>query len=59
MGLQTGTATVENSMEVAKKLKIKLGQYPIITFCKETKPLSQSDIHTPMFIAVLFKIKKC
>ena len=49
---------MENSMEVAKKLKIKLGQYPIITFCKETKPLSQSDIHTPMFIAALFKIKK-
>ena len=65
-GMQTGTATLENSMEVPQKLKIELlydaaiallGIYP-----KDTKTLIQRDTCIPVFIsatAKLWKEPKC
>ena len=62
VGIQTGAATVENSMEITQKIKNGyafdtaiplLGIHP-----KEPKPLIQKNISTPMFIAVLFTIAK-
>ena len=62
VGMQTGVATVESSMEVPQKLRIEstcnpvsplLGIYP-----KNMEILIQKDICTPMFIAALFIIVK-
>ena len=62
VGMQTGAATVENSMEFPQKIKNGpaydqmiplLGIYP-----KKLKTLIQKNISTPMFIAVLFTIAK-
>ena len=58
VGKQTGTATVEDNMEVPQKFKNRtipplLGIYP-----KNTKTLIQEDICTPMFIAALFTTAK-
>ena len=62
VGMQTGTATVESSMEIPQKIKNRsafdpeiplLGIYP-----KEPKRLIQKNKSTPMFVAVLFIITK-
>ena len=62
MGMQTGAATLENSMEVPQKLKIELpynlaiallGIYP-----RDTGVLFQRDTCTPIFIAALSIIAK-
>ena len=63
VGIQTGAATVENSMEITQKIKngyafdtaiSLLGIHPM-----EPKTLIWKDISTPMFIAVLiFTIAK-
>jgi len=59
VGMQTGAATVEDSLEVAQKLKTEL---PVITllgiYPKNTKTLIRRDICTPMFTAALFTIAK-
>ena len=62
VGMQTGAATMENSIKVRQKVKNRtacdlaitvLGIYP-----KNTKILIQCDVCTPMFVAVLFAIAK-
>ena len=55
VGMQTGAATVESSMEFLQKLKMELPYDPEILilgiFPKETETLTQKNICTPMFIA--------
>ena len=62
VGMQTGVATVENTMKLSQKLKMKLpfdlpvpflGIYP-----KKPETPIQKNISTPMFIAALFTIAK-
>ena len=62
VGMQTGAATLENSMVVPQNLKLELpydlafallGIYP-----KDTKRQIQRDMYTLMFIAVLSTIAK-
>ena len=57
-----GAATVENSMEVPKKLKIELLCDPAIpllgVYAKEIKSLSWRDICISMFIAALVTVTK-
>jgi len=62
VGMQTGAATVENSMEIPEKVtnrttlqssNLTLGIYP-----KNTKTLTQRDTCTPIFTAALFTIAK-
>ena len=62
VGMQTGTATVENSMQFPQKIKIKLpfdsaipllGLYP-----KNPETSMQKNLCTPMFIAAQFTIAK-
>ena len=54
-GMQIGAATMENTMEDIKKLKIKLpynpGIPPLSIFPKKSKAQIINDIYTPMFIA--------
>ena len=61
--MQTGAATVENSMDFLKKLKTEqpfdpaillLGLYP-----KNPETPIQKNLCTPMFTAALFIIAKC
>ena len=64
VGMQTGTATVENSMEFPKKtLKMELSFDPAIPllglYPKNPKSPIQKNLCTPMFVAVLFTIAKC
>ena len=60
--MQTGSATVENSMEVLKKLKIELHYDPAVAllgiYPKDTGVLFQRGTCTPMFIATLSTIAK-
>ena len=64
VGMQTGAATVENSMEISKKKvqKIELPYDPAIAplgiYPKTTKILIQKDTCTLMFITVLSTIAK-
>ena len=62
VGLQIGTATIKNNVEVLQKIKLELpydlaislmGIYP-----NKSKMQIQKDICTPMFIATLFTIAK-
>ena len=62
VGMQTGEATVENSMEVSQKTKngmpfdpaiLLLGLYP-----KSPETPTQKILCTPMFIAAQFTIAK-
>ena len=62
VGIQTGAATVESSVEIPQKIKNGsvfdpaiplLGIYP-----KKPKTLIEKNISTPMFIAALFTITK-
>ena len=63
VGLQIGTAAVENSMEVSqKKLRTDLPYDPAIPlleiYPKNLKPHIQKDICTPIFIAALFTVAR-
>ena len=62
VGMQTGVATVESSMEIPQKLKMDPPFDPAIPLLgihlKEAKTLIQKNISTPMFIAALFIIAK-
>ena len=60
--MQTGTATLENSMEFLTKLKMELPFDPVIPLLginsKNPKTPIQKNICTPMFIEALFTIAK-
>ena len=60
VGMQIDTATMENSMEVPKKLKIELPYDPAIPLLGiyPEKTIIQKDTCTPMFIATLFTIAR-
>ena len=62
VGMQTGAATLENSMEVLKKLKIELPYDPAIALLDiypwDTGVLFQRHTCIPMFIAALSTIAK-
>ena len=60
VGMQIYTATTENSMEIPKKLGIKLPYdpaIPLLGICPE-ETLIEKDTCTPMFIATLFTIAR-
>ena len=61
VGMQTGAATVENSMEL--KLKVELPFAPAIPllglYPKNPKTPIQKNLCTPMIIAAQFTIAKC
>ena len=64
VGMQTGTATVENSMEFPKKtLKMELSFDPAIPllglYPKNPETPIQKNLCTPMFTAAQFTIVKC
>ena len=60
VGMQTSTATMENSVEIPKKLEIELPYYPAIPLLgihtKENR--IERDMCTPMFIIALFTIAR-
>ena len=60
VGMQTSTATMENSVEIPLKLKIELPFNPAIPLLgihtEDTR--IERDTCTPMFIAVLFTIAR-
>ena len=60
VGMQTSTATMENRVEISKKLEIELLYDPAISLLgihtKETR--SERDMCTPMLIAALFIIAR-
>lgn len=62
VGMQISAATMENSIVVLQKLKIKGPNDPAIPlldiYPKERKPAFQGDNYTPMFIAALFTTAK-
>ena len=69
VGMQIGTTTVENIMEVSQNIKNRTTIWPrnftpgYIYLKKQNqtkipKPLIQKDTHTPMFTATLFTIAK-
>ena len=62
VGMQTGAATLENSMEVPQKTKNRTTQDPAIAlldiYPRDTDVLFGRDTCTPMFIAVLSTIPK-
>ena len=62
VGIQTGVATLENSMEVFKKLKIELPYDSAITllgiYPKNTGVMIRRGTCTPMFTAALLTIAK-
>jgi len=60
--MQTGAATLENSMEIPLNLNMEVPYNPAITllgiYAKNTKILIQRDTCTPVFIAALCTIAK-
>ena len=60
--MQAGTATVEKSMELLKKLKIELPYDPAIAllgiYPKDTNIVIRRGTCTPMFIAAMSTIAK-
>ena len=60
VGMQTSTATLENNVEILKKLEIELPYDPAIPLLgrhtEETR--IERDTCTPMFIAALFTIAR-
>ena len=60
VGILTGTVSMENSMEVFKKLKIELPYYPTILLLGiyPEKTIIQKESCTTMFTAALFTIAK-
>ena len=61
--MQTGAATVENSMEFPQKTKTELPFYPEIPllelYPKKIETSIRKNLCTPMFIAAQFTIAKC
>ena len=59
--LQTGAATMENSMEFPQKTKNEAAFWPSNSTARIKSPETpiQKNLCTPMFIAVLFTIAKC
>ena len=62
VGMQTGEATVENSMDFLRKLKMELPFDPAIPllglYRKNPETPIQKNLCTPMFIAAQFTIAK-
>ena len=62
VGMQVGTATLENNVEVPSKVKIELPCDPAIAllgiYPKDTDTMKRRAICTPMFIAALSRIVK-
>ena len=60
VGMQTSTATMENSVEIPEKLEIELPYDPAISLLgKHTEETRiERDMCTPMFIAALFIIAR-
>ena len=62
VGMQVGTATLENSMEVPQKVKIELPYDPAIAllgiYPKDTDIVKRRAMCTPMFIPALSTITK-
>ena len=62
VGMQTGEATVENSMEFPQKIKLELPFDPAIPllglYPKNPETPIQNNLCTPMFIAAQFTIAK-
>ena len=62
VGMQTGAATVESSMEIPQKLKMDLPFDPAIPllgmYPKELKTLIRKNISIPMFTEALFEVVK-
>nr|KAF6355252.1 hypothetical protein mMyoMyo1_011435 [Myotis myotis] len=62
VGMQTGAATMEDSMSFLKKLKMELPFDPVIPllgiYPKKPETPIRKDICTPMFIAAQFTIAK-
>ena len=60
VGMQTSTATMENSVEILKNLQIELPYDPAIPLLGiHTKEIrSERDMCTPMFISALFIIAR-
>ena len=63
MGMQTGAASMENSMNFLRKLKMELPFDPTIPllglYPKNPETPIQKNLCAPMFIAALFTIGKC
>ena len=63
VGMQTGEATVENSMEFPQNLKMELPFDPAIPllglYPKNPETPIQKNLCTPVFIAAQFTIAKC
>ena len=63
MGMQTGVATVENTMEFPQKTKNGTAfdsAIPLLgLYTKNPETPIQKNLCTPMFIAVLFTMVKC
>ena len=60
VGMQTSTATMENSVEIPKKLEIELPYDPAIPLLgiHTEETIIERDMCTPMFIAALFIIAR-
>ena len=63
VGIQTGEATVEKSMQFPQKTKNGIAFDPVIPllalYPKNLETLTQKNPFTPMFIAAQFTIAKC
>ena len=63
VGIQTGVATVENSMRFPQKLKMELPFDPAIPllglYPKNPETAIQKNLCTPMFTVAQFTIAKC
>ena len=63
VGMRTGAATVENSVDFLRKLKMEMPFDPAIPllglYCKNPGTPIQKNLCTPMFIAAQFTIAKC
>ena len=61
VGMQTGIATVENSMEFPQKMELPFDpEIPLLVlYPKNSETPIQKNLCTPMFIAALFTIAKC
>ena len=59
VGLQTGAATVESSLELLQKLKMEVPYDPAIPllgiYSEKFTTLIQKNMHTPTFIATFIK----
>ena len=62
VGMQTGAATVESSMEIPQKLKMKLPYELVVLllgiYLKKSRTLIQKNVSISTFIAALFTVAK-